>query len=66
VEDITSSLESLGFHVIDVKHMTATRSALNGRTHVELLAPVLVASKGNIKSQEVLKLKSFLTILSSR
>jgi hypothetical protein len=43
--------------------MTATRRAHNGRIHVDPLAPVLVASKGNIKSQEILKLKSFKHII---
>jgi hypothetical protein len=42
-EDISSSLEGLGFNVNNVGQMTATRTALNGRTHVEPLPLFLVA-----------------------
>jgi hypothetical protein len=42
-EDNSSCLESLNFNVNNVGQMTATRTALNGRTHVEPLPLFLVA-----------------------
>jgi hypothetical protein len=43
-EDISNSLEGLGFKVINVRQMMATRRAPNGQTHVELL-PLLPQQK---------------------
>jgi hypothetical protein len=43
-EDISNSLEGLGFSVINVRQMAATRTAPNGQTHVEplFLFPVIL------------------------
>jgi hypothetical protein len=46
-KDISNSLEGLGFSVINVSQMTATRGALNGQTHVEPLPLFLVTSTRN-------------------
>jgi hypothetical protein len=43
VEDIFNRLQDLGFNVISVRQMTATRRAPNGQTHVETLLLFLVA-----------------------
>jgi hypothetical protein len=58
VEDITNSLEDLGFNVINVRQMTATRRALNRQNHVEPLPLFLVTLTRSIKSQEIFKLNS--------
>jgi hypothetical protein len=57
-EDVSNSLEDLGFDVISVRQMTATRSASNEQTHEKTLALFLVTLTRNIKSQEILKLSS--------
>jgi hypothetical protein len=51
-ENISNSLEDLGFNVINVRQMTAIRRAPKGQTHVELLPLFLVTLTRNIKSQE--------------
>jgi hypothetical protein len=58
VEDISNSFEDLGFNVINVRKMTATRGALNGKTHVELLPLFLTTLTRTIKSKEIFKLNS--------
>jgi hypothetical protein len=55
-EDISDSLEDLGFNVINVRQMTATQTASNGQTHVEQHPLFLVALTRNIKSQEIFEL----------
>jgi hypothetical protein len=47
VEDISSSLEDLGFNVIDMRQITAIRTVPNGQTHVEPLPlfPVTLTRK---------------------
>jgi hypothetical protein len=57
-EDISDSLEDLGFDVINVWQMTATRRAHNGQTHVEPLSLFLVTLTRNIKSQEIFSVNS--------
>jgi hypothetical protein len=57
-EDIFNSLEDLGFNVINLRPMTATRRTPNEQTHVELLPLFLVTLTRNIKSQEMLKLNN--------
>jgi hypothetical protein len=57
-EDISNSLEILGFNVINVWQMTAVRRAPHGQTHVEPLPLFLVALTRNIKSQQTFKLNS--------
>jgi hypothetical protein len=57
-EDISNSLEDLGFNVINVRQMTTTRRAPNGKTHVEPLPVFLVTLTRNMKSQEIFKLNS--------
>jgi hypothetical protein len=47
-EDISTSLEDLGFNVVNV---TTTPTAPNGQTQVESLALFLLTLTGNIKSQ---------------
>jgi hypothetical protein len=42
VEDISNSLEDLGFNVINVRQMTATRRVPNEQTHMETLPLFLV------------------------
>jgi hypothetical protein len=36
-EDISNSLDDLGFNAINVRQMTATRTASNGQPHVETI-----------------------------
>jgi hypothetical protein len=57
-EDISSSLEDLGFNVINVRQMMVTRTAPKEQTHVEPLPLFLVTLTRNIKSQEIYKLNS--------
>jgi hypothetical protein len=57
VEDISNSLEDLGFNV-NVKQMTATQIAPNGQNHMEPFPLFLVTLTRNIKSQEKFKLNS--------
>jgi hypothetical protein len=52
-EDFSDGLEYLGFNVINMRQMTATRKAANGKTHVETLTLFLVTltkRKKNITS----------------
>jgi hypothetical protein len=56
-EDISNSLEDLGFNVIKVRQMMATRTAPNRKTHVELL-PLFLVTLRNVKSQEIHKMNS--------
>jgi hypothetical protein len=58
VEDISNSLEDLGFNVTNVRQMTATRRVPNEQTHVETLTLFLVTLTRNIKSQKIYKLNS--------
>jgi hypothetical protein len=52
VENISNSLEDLGFNVINMRQMTATRTAPNGKTHVKSVPLFLVTLIRNTKSQE--------------
>jgi hypothetical protein len=52
-EDISNILEDLGFNVINVRQMTATRRALNGQTHVEILPLFLVTLTRNKISRDI-------------
>jgi hypothetical protein len=54
-EVICNSLENLGFNIINVRQMMATR-APSGQTHVEPLSLFLVTLRSKIKSQEILRL----------
>jgi hypothetical protein len=58
VEDVSNSLEDLGFNVISVRQLTTNRRAPNGQTHVETLPLYLVTLTRNLKSQEIFKLNS--------
>jgi hypothetical protein len=49
-EDISSSLEDLGFCIFNVRQMTVTQEAPSGQTHVETLPLFLVILTRNIKS----------------
>jgi hypothetical protein len=53
VEDISSSLEDLGFNVINVRKMMATGGAPNRITHMEPLPLFLSTLTRNIKSQSL-------------
>jgi hypothetical protein len=55
-EDISNSLEYLGFSVISARHLTTSRRAGNGQTHVESLPLFLVSLTRKLKSQEIFKL----------
>jgi hypothetical protein len=55
---ISNNLEDLGFNVINVRHMMATRTAPNGQTHVEPLPLFLVTLTRNIKFHDIFKLNS--------
>jgi hypothetical protein len=57
-EDISNSLEGLGFYVINVRQLTTNQRAANGQTHVETLPLFLVTLTRNVKSQEIFKLNS--------
>jgi hypothetical protein len=46
----------LGFNVINVEQMTATRREPNGETYAETLPLFPVSLKRNVKSQEIFKL----------
>jgi hypothetical protein len=50
---ISSSLEGLGFNVINVRKLMTTRTAPNGQIHVEVLPLVLASLTRNTKSQEL-------------
>jgi hypothetical protein len=54
-EEISNSLEFLGFNVINVRQMT-TRRAPKGQSRVEPLPLFLVSLTRNTKSQEIFKL----------
>jgi hypothetical protein len=57
-EDISNSVEGLGFNVINMKQLTTNRRAPNGQIYVETLPPFLVTLTGNVKSQEIFRLNS--------
>jgi hypothetical protein len=58
VEDISNSLEDLGFNIISVRQLTTNRREPNGQTHLENLPLFLVTLTRNVKSQEIFKLNS--------
>jgi hypothetical protein len=62
-EGIYYSLGDVGFNVINVGHMTATRTVRNGQIHVEPLPLFLVTLTRTIKSQEIFKLNIFNRII---
>jgi hypothetical protein len=55
-EDISNSLEDLGFNVINVRQLTTSRRTPNGQTHVETLPLFLVTLTRKAKSQDIFKL----------
>jgi hypothetical protein len=57
-EDISNSLEDLGFSVINVRQLMINPRAPNGQTYMETLPLFLVALTRNVKSQEIFKLNS--------
>jgi hypothetical protein len=57
VEDISNSVEDLGFNVINVRQMTAIRKKTNGQTHMETTPLFLVTLLKNIKSQRGIQAK---------
>jgi hypothetical protein len=57
-EDISNSLEDLGFNIMKVRQMMATRTAINSQTHVEPLPLFLVTLTRNVKSQQIHNLNS--------
>jgi hypothetical protein len=57
-EDISNSLENLGFKMINVRQLTTNRRAQYGQTSVENLPLFLVTLTRNVKSQEIFKLNS--------
>jgi hypothetical protein len=57
-EDISNSLEGLGFSVINVRQLTTNRRAPKRQTHLETLPLFLVTLIRNAKSQEIFKLNS--------
>jgi hypothetical protein len=57
-EDISNSLQDLGFNVINVRQLTTNQKAANGQTHVETLLLFLVTLTRNMKSQEIFELNS--------
>jgi hypothetical protein len=63
VEDISNSLEDLGFKVINVRLITGTRRTSNGQTHVEPHPLFLVSLTRNIKYLQIFTLNA-ITILS--
>jgi hypothetical protein len=62
-EDISNSLEGLGFSVINVRQEMTNRRAPNGQTHLETPPLFLVILKRNAKSQEIFKLNSIKHII---
>jgi hypothetical protein len=59
-EDNLNGIEDLGFNVINVRKMTATRGTLNRQTHMESPQISLATLQGNTKSLRVFKLKMVL------
>jgi hypothetical protein len=57
-ENISSSLEGLGYNVINVRQMTATRRAPNRQSHMEPIALFLVILTRNITSLDLFKLNN--------
>jgi hypothetical protein len=57
-EDISNSLQGLGFNIINVRQLMANRTAPNGQTYVETLPLFLIILTRNIKSQEIFKLNN--------
>jgi hypothetical protein len=57
-EDISNSLEDLGFSVINVKQLTANQRATNGQTLLEILPLFLVTITRNITFYDIVKLNS--------
>jgi hypothetical protein len=55
-----ASLENLGFNVINVMQMTATRRAPNAQTHAEFLPPFFVTLTRSKIAYEVLQLSKLL------
>jgi hypothetical protein len=52
-EHISNGLEDLGFNVINVRQMTATRLASNGQTHVKTLPLFLVTLTRNKITRDI-------------
>jgi hypothetical protein len=63
-EDISNSLEELGFNVISVKQLVTNRRAPTGQTRLETLPLFLVTLIRNIISQEIFKLNSLNHIIT--
>jgi hypothetical protein len=58
-EDISNGLEGLGFNVINVRQMQATRTSPNGQAHVAPFPLFLVTLTRNITYKKIFKLNSF-------
>jgi hypothetical protein len=57
-EDISSSLENLGFNIINVRQFTTNRREPYGQTYVKNLPLFLVTLTRNLKSQGIFKLNT--------
>jgi hypothetical protein len=57
-EDISNSVEDVGFYVFNARQMTATGEAPNGNPHLETLPLFPVTFTKNIKPQEIHNLSS--------
>jgi hypothetical protein len=62
VEDISNSLEDLGFNV-NMRQMIATPIAPDGQNHMEPLPLSLITLTRNMKSQEIFQLNSLMHII---
>jgi hypothetical protein len=57
-EDISNSLEGLGFNIINVRQLTTNRRAPNGQTYLETVPLFLVTLMRNARSHEIFKLNT--------
>jgi hypothetical protein len=57
-EDISNSLEKVGFNVINVRQLATNQRALNGQAYMEILPLFLVTLTRNVISREIFKLNS--------
>jgi hypothetical protein len=63
-EDISNSLENLGFNIINVRQLMTNRRAPNGQTYMETLPLLLVTLTRKVKSQEIFKLNNLNHIIN--
>jgi hypothetical protein len=62
-EGISNSLEDLGFNIINLGQMTATRRTPSRQTHMESLTLFLVTLTRSIQSEEIFKLNGLNRII---